>query len=33
MIRELEALFRRELGVLGIPANDIGRLALEASRL
>jgi uncharacterized protein YjiS (DUF1127 family) len=33
MVRELKALSPRELGALGIPAFDIGRLALLASRL
>jgi uncharacterized protein YjiS (DUF1127 family) len=32
-VRELEALSPSELGALGIAASDIGRLALEASRL
>ena len=33
MVRELRALSPRELCALGIPASDIGRLALEASRI
>ena len=33
MVRELKALSPHELGALGIPASDIDRLALEASRL
>jgi uncharacterized protein YjiS (DUF1127 family) len=31
-VRELKALSTRELRALGIPAADINRLALEASR-